>query len=43
MNTVTQVHRQLIRVLEDDTGALSTENGAVVLDLRPLVVQLGTG
>jgi len=41
VNTVTQVHRQLIRVLEDDTGALSTENGAVVLDLRPLVVQLG--
>jgi hypothetical protein len=41
VTTVTQAHRQLIRVLEDDTGPISTENGAVVLDLRPLVIQLG--
>ena len=41
VNTVTQAHRQLIRVLEDDTGAISTEGGAVVLNLQPLVVQLG--
>ena len=41
VSTVTQAHRQLIRVLEDDTGAISTENGAVVLNLQPLVVQLG--
>jgi Short C-terminal domain len=41
VNSVTTAHRQLIDVLEDDTGALSTENGAVVLDLRPLMVQLG--
>jgi hypothetical protein len=41
VNTVTRAHRQLIAVLEDDTGALSTENGAVVLDLQPLVIQLG--
>jgi hypothetical protein len=41
VNTVTRAHRQLINVLEDDTGALSTENGNVVLDLRPLVIQLG--
>src|SRR4029078_4206792 len=41
VTTVTQAHRQLIRVLEDDTGPFSTENGAVVLDLRPLVIQLG--
>jgi putative oligomerization/nucleic acid binding protein len=41
VNTVTQAHRQLLRVLEDDTGALSTENGAVVLNLQPLVIQLG--
>ena len=33
--------RQLIKVLDDDTRALSTENGAVVLDLQPLVIQLG--
>jgi hypothetical protein len=39
--TVTQAHRQLIRVLEDDTGPVSTENGAVVLNLQPLVIQLG--
>jgi hypothetical protein len=41
VNTVTRAHRQLINVLDDDTGALSTEGGAVVLDLQPLVVQLG--
>jgi hypothetical protein len=41
VNSVTRAHRQLINVLEDDTGALSTEGGAVVLDLQPLVVQLG--
>jgi hypothetical protein len=41
VNTVTQAHRQLINVLEDDTGPLSTENGSVVLDLQPLVIQLG--
>ncbi len=41
VNTVTRAHRQLINVLEDDTGPLSTENGAVILDLRPLVIQLG--
>ena len=41
VNSVTRAHRQLIDVLEDDDGALTTENGAVVLDLRPLMVQLG--
>ena len=41
VNTVTRAHRQLINVLDDDIGALSTENGAVVLDLQPLVIQLG--
>ena len=41
VNTVTQAHRQLINVLDDDVGPLSTENGAVVLDLQPLVIQLG--
>ena len=37
----TQAQRQLERVLDDDTGAVSTENGKVVLDLRPIVIQLG--
>jgi hypothetical protein len=41
VNTVTRAHTQLINVLEDDTGALSTEDGSVVLDLQPLVIQLG--
>ena len=41
VRTVTQAHRQLINVLDDDIGPLSTENGAVVLDLQPLVIQLG--
>jgi hypothetical protein len=41
VNAVTQAHRQLIRVLEDDTGPVTTENGAVVLNLQPLVIQLG--
>jgi hypothetical protein len=41
VSTVTKAHQQLIAVLEDDTGALSTEDGSVVLDLQPLVIQLG--
>jgi hypothetical protein len=41
VRTVTRAHRGLIDVLEDDVGPLSTEGGAVVLDLRPLVIQLG--
>ena len=41
VNTVTQAHTQLINVLDDDVGPLSTEDGAVVLDLQPLVIQLG--
>ena len=41
VGTVTRAHRQLINVLDDDVGPLSTEEGAVVLDLQPLVIQLG--
>ena len=41
VNTVTRAHTQLINVLDDDVGRLSAEEGAVVLDLQPLVVQLG--
>ena len=41
VNTVTRAHRQLIRVLDDDVRGLSTEEGAVVLDLSPLIIQLG--
>jgi hypothetical protein len=35
-----RANRQLIRVIEDDKGALTTNSGAVVLDLRPLVMQI---
>jgi hypothetical protein len=37
----TQAQRQLEKVLDDDTGAVSTEDGKIVLDLRPIVIQLG--
>lgn len=37
----TRAQRQLERVLDDDTGAVSTENGKIVLDLRPILIQLG--
>ena len=37
----TRTQRQLVRLLDDDTTFIQTEGGAVVLDLRPLVVQVG--
>ncbi len=39
--SIEAAHRQLLRVLDDDLRAVSTEGGYVVLDLRPLVVELG--
>jgi uncharacterized membrane protein len=41
VNSIATTHEQLLRVLDDDVTALSTEEGYVVLNLRPLVVQLG--
>jgi uncharacterized protein YjeT (DUF2065 family) len=41
VRTIGQTHENLIRVLEDDTGPIATEGGEVVLDLQPLLVQLG--
>jgi hypothetical protein len=35
-----RANRQLLRVIDDDKGALTTNGGAVVLDLHPLVVQI---
>jgi hypothetical protein len=35
-----RANRQLLRVIDDDKGALTTNGGAVVLDLRPLVLQV---
>jgi hypothetical protein len=41
VRTVGASHRQLIQLLEGDEGALQAQGGNVVLDLRPLVVELG--
>jgi hypothetical protein len=41
VRTITETHRNLLRVLEDDVGPLRTEGGDVVLDLRPLLLRLG--
>jgi hypothetical protein len=41
VRTIEASHRNLLRILEDDTGPVSTESGELVLDLRPLVIQLG--
>lgn len=40
VRSITIAHRNLIRVLEDETGPLQTQGGNVVLDLRPLIGQL---
>jgi hypothetical protein len=40
-NSLLLAQRQLERVLDDDTTAVQTEGGYVVLNLRPLVIQLG--
>lgn len=37
----TATQRQLVRLLDDDTTFIQTEGGAVVLDLRPIVIELG--
>jgi hypothetical protein len=41
VQSIVRAHEQLIAVLEDDTTVLTTEGGFVVLNLRPLVIQLG--
>jgi hypothetical protein len=41
VRTIAASHRNLLRVLEDDTGPISTEDGSVVLDLQPLLIQFG--
>ena len=37
----TRAQRQLVRLLDDDTTFIQTEGGAVVLDLNPIVIELG--
>jgi hypothetical protein len=41
VTVTTETQRQLVRLLDDDTTFIQTEGGAVVLDLRPIVIQLG--
>jgi hypothetical protein len=41
VRTIEASHRNLLRILDDETGPVSTEGGDLVLDLRPLVIQLG--
>ena len=41
VEVTTRAQRQLVRLLDDDTTLIQTEGGAVVLDLRPLVIELG--
>lgn len=41
VRSISTSHEQLIQLLEGDEGALRASGGNVVLDLRPLVVQLG--
>ena len=41
VETTTATQRQLVRLLDDDTTFIQTEGGAVVLDLRPIVIEIG--
>ena len=41
VESLSRTHEQLLRVLDDDLTSVSTEDGVVVLNLRPLVIQLG--
>ncbi len=41
VEVTTRTQRQLVRLLDDDTTFIKTEGGAVVLDLRPVVIELG--
>ena len=41
VEVTTRAQRQLVRLLDDDTTFVQTEGGAVVLDLRPIVIELG--
>jgi hypothetical protein len=41
VNSVGLAHKDLLKLLDDRATAIRTTNGNVVLDLRPLVIQLG--
>lgn len=40
-NAIVTAHAQLLEVLNDESTAVTTEDGAVILNLQPLVVQVG--
>jgi uncharacterized membrane protein len=39
--SLARAHEQLLRLLDDDLTTVSTQEGVLVLNLRPLVIQLG--
>ena len=41
VESVERAHTRLVQVLDDDVSGVSTEGGYVVLDLQPLVLQIG--
>jgi len=41
VETTTATQRQLVRLLDDETEFLQAEGGQVVLDLRPIMIELG--
>jgi hypothetical protein len=41
VDSVELAHSRLVQVLDDDATAVSTEGGYVVLNLQPLVIQIG--
>ncbi len=41
METTTATQRQLVKLLDDKSKFIQTENGEVVLDLRPIMIQIG--
>jgi hypothetical protein len=41
VNSISTTHQQLLDLLDDDLTLIRAEGGYVVLDLRPLVIQLG--
>jgi Short C-terminal domain len=40
-NALVTSHEQLLAVLDDESTAVTTEEGAVILNLQPLVIQVG--
>jgi hypothetical protein len=41
VQTTTATQRQLVQLLDDKSKFVQTENGVVVLDLRPIMIQIG--